>query len=123
MDIMGENIIMIEMRKNARYQSLAGAKIEGVSEGDTLLKDISVTGCKVECTTYVEIKLNMQYKMEVIPESAAKIGGFDLLVESRWIHSAGYSSEIGFAIIESPKKKLFQRYVDYLSWRASKGTT
>ena len=113
---------MIELRRNARYQSLAKARIEGISEGDTLLKDISVTGCRVECTTYAEIKPNIRYKLEVIPESAAKIGAFELMVESMWIRSAGYSCEIGFSIIESPKKKLFQRYADYLSWRHTRGT-
>ena len=114
---------MTEQRKNTRYHTLARVEIEGVNEGEALLKDISVTGCCVECTAYAEAKLNIQYKLRIIPESSAKIGMFDLLVESRWIHSGSYSCEIGFFIMESPKGKAFQRYVDYLSWRYSHGNS
>ena len=114
---------MKDLRKNIRYQTLAKAKIEGVSEGETLLKDLSVTGCCVESTSYSEIKFNTLYKLEIIPESAAEIGTFHLVAESKWIRTGGYSGEIGFTIVESPKGKQFQRYVDYLSWRYSQGSS
>ncbi|MDR0589530.1 MAG: PilZ domain-containing protein, partial [Spirochaetaceae bacterium] len=85
--------------------------------GEVLLKDISVTGCGIESTMFMDIKLNHQYKMEILPEDASKIGPFEILVEVLWIRSAGYSFDVGFAILESPKGRQFQRYVDYLSWR------
>jgi len=110
---------MDEKRKNTRFKTFAKARIMGVSEGETILKDLSVTGCLVECTSYAGIETNKRYGLEIIPESAADIGEFELLSEVRWMRSEGYSCEIGFIIIESPKGKLFQRYVDYLSWRAS----
>ena len=114
---------MSDLRKNTRYQTLAKAKIKGVSEGEVLLTDISVTGCRVECTTYSEMMPDIQYKLEVLPESAANIGTFDLLVESKWIRTGNYTCEIGLTIVESPKGKHFQRYVDYLSWRYSQGNS
>ena len=114
---------MSDQRRNIRYQTLAKAEIEGASEGEILLKDLSVIGCRVECTTQTKIELNLQYKLEVIPESASKIGTFDLLVEAKWIRTANYACEIGFSIVESPKGKMFQRYVDYLSWRYSQGNS
>ena len=114
---------MTEQRKNTRYQTLAKVKIEGIDEGEALLKDLSVTGCCVECTAYVETKLEIQYKLTIIPESASKIGAFDLMVKSKWIHAESYACEVGFVIIESPKGKSFQRYVDYLSWRYSMGNS
>jgi hypothetical protein len=121
---MGENSNMgIERRKDVRYQTIAKAKIEGMNEGETLLKDISITGCNVECTAYADIEPNTRYKLEIIPENAARIGIFDLTVESRWIRAGGYSCEIGFSIVESPKGKQFERYVDYLSWRYSQGNS
>ena len=114
---------MTELRKHIRYKTLAKAKIEGASEGETLLRDISITGCRVECTSYADIKPNVRYKLEVIPEDAAKIDEFELMVELSWTHTEGYSCEIGFTIAEFPKKKLFKRYVDYLAWRYSKGNS
>jgi hypothetical protein len=65
----------------------------------------------------MDIKPNVSYKVEVIPEAAAEIGSFEITVESRWIRTGGYSCEVGFRITASPKGKLFQRYVDYLTWR------
>ena len=119
---MGENICMMEMRKNVRYRSVAKARINEVTEGETLLKDISITGCRVECTSYAEIGLHSQYKIEIIPEDPAKIGAFEILAEASWIRTEGYSGEIGFFIVESPKRRQFERYVDYLAWRYSKSS-
>jgi hypothetical protein len=108
---------MTENRKSLRYKTLAHVRIPKILEGDNLLKNMSITGCCVECTGYANIKPLQQYRMEVIPESAADIGNFKLLVEAKWVHSTGYSSEVGFSIVASPKGKQFQRYVDYLVLR------
>ena len=102
---------------------MAKARIEGTSEGETLLKDISITGCLVECTSHADIAVGNQYEIQVIPEAASKIGTFELFVEVKWLHSENYSCNIGFAIVKSPRGKLFLRYVDYLSWRYSQGSS
>jgi hypothetical protein len=110
---------MAENRKNSRYNTLARVKIPGILGEESLLKDLSVTGCCVESTSYAEVQSGVQYKLVIMPESASEIGDFELSVESKWIRAGGYSCEIGFSILESPKGKLFQRYVDYLTWRAN----
>jgi hypothetical protein len=114
---------MMEKRKNLRYRTLARARLPGVIDGEVLLKDLNITGCCIETTMYVDIQPDKHCKMNVQPEEAANIGEFELLVESKWVRTGGYSCEIGFAVLESPKGKLFQRYVDYLSWRSSRDNT
>jgi hypothetical protein len=106
-----------ENRRHTRYRSFARVKFPDHLGEESLLRDISVTGCCVECTSLLNIQNNTPYIMEVIPEASAKIGKFNLEVQSVWIHPGGYSSEVGFSIVASPKGKPFQRYVDYLSWR------
>lgn len=108
---------MAEKRRQIRYPSHAQARIPEVVDSTVLLKDISVTGCGIESTMFMDIKLNHQYKIEILPEEVSKISPFELLVEVLWMRAGGYSFEAGFAIRESPKGKQFQRYVDYLSWR------
>ena len=108
---------MTEQRKTVRYSTLAKVIVEGVNEGETLLKDISVIGCRVECATLADIKLSTRYKLDIVPEATAKIDDFELLVEPKWTKASASSYEIGFVILESPKGEQFQRYVDYLSWR------
>jgi hypothetical protein len=108
---------MMENRKQPRYNTQARVQFTDVFDGDALLKDISVIGCGIESTVFMDIKPNSRYKMEIQPEAASKIGHFEITVEVQWIRTGGYSFEAGFTIIESPKGRHFQRYVDYLSWR------
>ena len=114
---------MSEQRKHTRYEAFAKVQIEGISDGEALLKDISITGCRVELPAYASIEPNTHYKLKVIPESEAGIETFFLDAEPKWIGSGVNSSEIGFSIVKSPKGKQFQRYVDYLSWRYSHGSS
>jgi hypothetical protein len=108
---------MFNERKSVRYEAHARARIPAVFTGEVFLKDISITGCCIECTIDVDIKANAVYKIEIFPEASAEIGQFEVTAESRWVRTGGYSCEAGFRIIASPKGRLFQRYVDYLSWR------
>jgi len=110
---------MLENRKTPRYQTLAHARIPGITGGEIILKDLSVTGCSVECTAIADIMPDTQYQIEIIPEITSQIGNFELTVEPKWVRSCEYSSEIGFFIIASPKGRKFQRYVDYLMYRGS----
>ncbi|MDR0624808.1 MAG: PilZ domain-containing protein [Treponema sp.] len=110
---------MLDNRKNLRYRTLAHARMPGVLDGENLLKDLSVTGCCVECTSCADIKPDNQYQIEILPESAANIGKFELTVQVKWVRFGEYASEVGFIITASPKGRLFQRYVDYLGYRAS----
>ena len=116
---------MIEKRKHTRYQALAKVLIKGkgISDEEVLLKDISITGCRIELPANLTIEPNTHYKLKIIPESEAEIESFLLDVEPRWLGAEHSSSEIGFSITKSPKGKQFQRYVDYLSWRYSHGNS
>jgi hypothetical protein len=109
---------MFEKRKSIRYPTIARAVIKDLNETEALLKDLSVTGCCVEYTMFVDAKQHNNYKVVIYPDSASGIDAFELEAECRWIRDAGYSCEIGFAITASPKGKTFQRYVDYLAYRS-----
>ena len=114
---------MFEQRNHIRYKSLAKVRILDANIGEALLSDLSITGCRVECTGCAGLELNKQYKMEIMPESDANIDAFELLVESLWVSREDYSCEIGFNVSGSPKGKPFWRYVDYLSWRYFHGSS
>ncbi|MDR0525925.1 MAG: PilZ domain-containing protein [Spirochaetaceae bacterium] len=110
---------MQEKRKSIRYTTRAQATIPGFFDSEALLKDISVTGCCIEAMRWVNIQPDMQCTIQIIPEPDSKIGKFELTAQSRWTRNNDDSCEIGFLILESPKGKHFQRYVDYLAYRAS----
>jgi hypothetical protein len=109
---------MIFERKSKRLATLATVAIPDAFSGEALLKDISVSGCRLEHTANIDIEIGSQYTITIRPEPASKIDGFDLLVEARWIEAGNCTCEAGFSIVESPKGKPFQRYVDYLDYKA-----
>ncbi|MDR0376300.1 MAG: PilZ domain-containing protein [Spirochaetaceae bacterium] len=108
---------MFNKRKSNRYLTHARVRIPAACIEEAFLRDISITGCRIESTINIDVKANESYKIEIFPEASAEIGRFEIIAESRWIRPGGYSYEAGFRIAASPKGKLFQRYVDYLSWR------
>ena len=107
------------LRKSARFPAHARVRIPKVFDGEALLKDLSITGCGIESTVYLDVKPGIRYSMEIIPEKSSDVDKFNLEVESRWVRAQDYSCEIGFSIVASPKGKHFQRYVDYLSFRST----
>ena len=117
---MRENIPM-EQRKDARFLTTAKAVIKEFGKEEFQLKDLSVTGCRIEYPLDIEILLNMRFLIKIIPEKESKINSFSITAESRWVGVSGNLYEAGFMITESPKGKQFQNYVDYLSWRYSQG--
>jgi hypothetical protein len=111
----------MEQRKNSRFLTTAKVEITEFGRKKFQLKDLSVTGCRIEFPIDTEIILDMQFSIKIIPEKEAKIDSFSINAESKWIRVSSNSYEAGFLITESPKGKQFQRYVDYLSWRYSQG--
>jgi len=108
---------MLENRRSPRYRTIARVQISKVAESEGLLKNISITGCCVECPGMVNIQPLNQYQMIVIPEKESHIGTFELLVDCKWVRNDGHGTELGFGILTSPKGKQFQHYVDYLAYR------
>jgi hypothetical protein len=105
-------------RISQRYGTIAHARISGVLEGENLVKNLSITGCCLECTALCDIKQNEKYDIVIHPETAAGVGEFEIQAECRWIRAGDYSCEIGFQITASPKGRNFQRYVDYLAFHS-----
>jgi hypothetical protein len=100
---------------------VAHAQISGILGGECTLKNISITGCGVECTDAANLQKDTPYQMKVKPEKDSHIASFDLQVECKWMRNNGNFTELGFYIIASPKGRKFQRYVDYLAYRHSHG--
>ena len=107
---------MSESRNSPRYRTTAHVEMPKVPGGDGLLKNISITGCCVECAGVVKMQPEAQYQLMIKPEKEAHIGIFELTVECKWVRDDGHGTELGFSIIASPKGKQFQFYVDYLAY-------
>ncbi len=107
---------MLEHRKTPRYASIAHAKVFGLTVGDAVLRDLSITGCRLEFSAAVALTEGSRYKLVIQPEDVAEVEDFELEVEARWSRADYDSFEVGFSILASPKGKAFLRYVDYLAW-------
>jgi len=112
---------MHENRINPRYYTKGHARIPGISKNDLLLRNLSITGCCLECKeTKDSIKLSEIYQIEIKPESASHIGKFELKAECKWIRNKDDINEIGFSVTVSPQGKCFQNYVDFIAYHHSK---
>jgi len=106
-------------RISPRYPAQCRARIENVMEGDVALKNLSITGCCLECASnFDNLKPQVKYTIEIEPEKPSRIDIFELEVECRWIRKKHDVCEIGFQIVGSPKGKHFQNYVDFLAYHA-----
>ena len=112
---------MHEKRISPRYHSSGHARIPGVLKDDLLIKNISITGCCLECSGNVSLpKPDEIWKVEIKPEIAAKTGKFEFEAECKWVRHTENTSEIGLTVTASPQGKSFQNYVDYIAYYQSK---
>jgi len=111
------------LRQCSRYPAIAHAMVLELVPAEAVLRDLSVTGCRLEFSAAVACGPGKHYLITVIPEERASVETFDLEAEVRWSRSDYDAFEVGFSIVLSPKGKAFMRYVDYLAFRASEGTS
>jgi len=111
---------MLDTRAFPRYASLAQARLDHIDYTMGILRDLSITGCRLEFSVAIALEIGKNYKIIIYPEEASRIAAFEIIGENRW-NRAGYDAfESGFFILKSPSGKAFERYLDYLSWRANK---
>jgi len=110
---------MWEERK-PRYDTKGRAHISGLKKNDILLKNLSVTGCCLNCAENIEeIKIGETYEIKIKPEKASHTGEFEFHAECKWIRAADLTYEIGFSITASPKGRHFQNYVNYITYQTT----
>jgi|TergutMp193P3_1026864.scaffolds.fasta_scaffold23634_2 hypothetical protein len=106
-----------ENRVSPRYHAVCRAHIDSTMKCDAVLKNLSITGCCLECNVNSEtLKTSQVYKIDIEPERDAHISDFELEAECKWIRKKNEICEVGFQIVTFPKGKSFQNYVDYLAY-------
>jgi hypothetical protein len=99
-----------------RYSCVARVGINGF-EGEAVLKNISTSGFLMESRTYAAISVGEHYTMQIKPEAASEIKGFELMVEVRWIQSTEIKFSSGFLVVTYPMDKSFDKYINYIKTR------
>jgi hypothetical protein len=111
---------MHDKRIEPRYHSLGHAHLPGTLKDDLFIKNISITGCCLECPGNVSLpNPDEKCKVEIKPENAARIGKFEFEAECKWVRHTENKSEMGLTVTVSPQGKAFQNYVDYISYYKS----
>jgi hypothetical protein len=114
---------MYEKRAVPRYVSLAQARLDHIDYTLGFLRDLSITGCRLEFSVAIALDTGKEYKIIIYPEEVSHIEPFEIIGENRW-NRAGYDAfESGFFFRSSPTGKAFERYLDYLTWRTNVTTT
>jgi hypothetical protein len=103
-----------ESRRAVRYSSMATVKINGF-EGEALIKDINANGLCMESLTYASLEVYECYVMFISPEPSFGVETFELKVKVQWLHSSAALFSTGFSIVEPPRGRAFQKYIDAVS--------
>ena len=104
------------MRNELRFLSNALVYVVDKSnkEAEASLRDLSEHGLSIKCENYINVEPNSSYVVAVIPEEEAKIGKFQLEIESKWVKLNKLQMESGFSVVVSFGEKEFKDYLEYL---------
>jgi hypothetical protein len=102
-------------RKDERYPSKAHVHIADVSDTEPVLKDLSLSGCCIESSDFLDIVPHSRYTLDITPEEDAKLEKFALDIESKWVRTKRAYSQSGFVFLVPPDETNLRRYVEYLS--------
>jgi hypothetical protein len=105
----------IDNRQTPRFRDFARAKIEGLCQLPGILADVSRTGCRVRFSHRLEVDVDREYTLTVLPALRSGIREFELIVKPEWVRSSGDSLDIGFSILHSPGIRDFAKYVSILA--------
>ncbi|MCL2214938.1 MAG: PilZ domain-containing protein [Treponema sp.] len=99
-----------------QYDLGAGIAIAGY-EGEGQLGNVSASGCSMKSVTYVNIKPDEVYKIEIIPDKKDKIEPFSLKMKLSWTKSSETMFQAGFSLDSSESNRQLKNYVDVLRAR------
>ncbi|HOJ99445.1 MAG: PilZ domain-containing protein [Treponemataceae bacterium] len=108
---------MVNKRAFPRYPTIAQARLKNLLQGEAFVKDLSITGCRLEFSAAIALSVGEIHEIEIIPEGQANVEPFELTAEVRWSLASYDSFEVGFYILRSPRGKSFFHYLDYLAWK------
>jgi hypothetical protein len=97
-----------------RYSLNAGIEVEGF-EGEGSLKNISISGCCMESSTYVSIKPDEVYKVIIKPDTSDNMEPFSYKVKATWTKSSETLFQAGFTLENSQNNTQMKEYVEILN--------
>ncbi len=103
----------VEQRKDVRFEDIGRVDIPALCILPAVLVDISMYGCKVRFPVALDIEMENEYDIKIIP-AMREFGSFHLVGEPAWIKKEHKSTEVGFKILRSPGSKNLQNYVEKL---------
>jgi hypothetical protein len=114
---------MKEERKNIRYPTAAQARLLQDDGYEMAVKDISIDGCRLMHPLAIDLALNREYTLEILPEPEVQAAPFIIKVEPYWskrLYGAEprRSRETGCLISAYPEGKGYQQFANYLAWQA-----
>lgn len=103
-----------EFRKTKRISDFARATLEDVSTLSGYLEDVCKTGCKVRFPQSLDIDLDQEYTLSIIPAIRSGLREMNLTVQPKWVQASDNSTEIGLYVLPCPDIKIFDSYVTLL---------
>jgi len=102
-----------------RYDCIAEVKINGF-EGQAVLRNVSISGFRMESKTFAAIRPGERYDMQIAPPKESGVISFEVKVEVRWVKSDVTSFNVGFLIVNPAAERFLAKYIDYLKQQSKR---
>ena len=117
-DVLSDQQAVYRKRGAPRYLLNAGITVEGF-EGEGSVKNISISGCCMESSTYVAIKPDEVYKIIINPDSGENMKPFSYKVRATWTKSSEALFQAGFTLENPQDNAQMKQYVEILNSNGS----
>lgn len=104
-----------ENRQTPRVPDFARARIDELCQLPCFVEDVSKNGCRVRFSQIIELDMEREYELTVLPAFRSGLKEFDITVRPQWVKTGKDSTEIGFAVLCSPGMRKFTQYVQALA--------
>jgi len=116
-----DQFALYQERKSPRHGSPqydidTGITVTGF-EGEGQLGNVSVSGCSMKSVTYIAIKPDEVYQLNIIPGKEYDMKPFSLRLKLSWTKSSENIFLAGFSLKEGEKNSSLEQYVNILRSR------
>lgn len=103
-----------EQRKSERFADIGRAEAPELCIFPGVLEDISLVGCKIRFPVVVDIDMDSDVDLRIIPSHKSKQNQMMLIGQPQWVKQDSDATIVGFKFLHSPDTSVLSSYINLL---------
>lgn len=101
-------------RQEMRFKEIGRVSANEICSISGILDDISQNGCKIHYQFPVNIDLEKEYELKILPLRNSDENPLNLICKPQWIKTENENTFIGFQILYSPDVNRLTEFINFL---------